>query len=58
MLRPPKTKDRPKLKTFIMFIGRPKLHTITVLFQKQEDLKPVLRDHCHGRPPVLKDHTF
>ncbi len=21
-------------------------------------VKPVLRDHCHDRPPVLKDHTF
>ncbi len=21
-------------------------------------VKPVLRDHCHERPPVLKDHTF
>ncbi len=21
-------------------------------------VKPVLRDHCHERPPVLKDHIF
>ncbi len=21
-------------------------------------VKPVLTDHCHERPPVLKDHTF
>ncbi len=21
-------------------------------------VKPVLRDHCHERPPVLTDHTF
>ncbi len=21
-------------------------------------VKPVLRDHCHNRPPVLKDHIF
>ncbi len=21
-------------------------------------VKPVLRDHCHYRPPVLNDHTF
>ncbi len=21
-------------------------------------VEPVLRDHCHERPPVLTDHTF
>ena len=21
-------------------------------------MEPVLRDHCHERPPVLKDHEF
>ncbi len=21
-------------------------------------MKPILRDHCHERPPVLKDHTL
>ncbi len=21
-------------------------------------VKPIMRDHCHERPPVLKDHQF
>ncbi len=25
---------------------------------KMYTVKPVLRDHCHETPPVLKDHTF
>ncbi len=25
---------------------------------EQGTVKPVLRDHCHERPPVLKDHQF
>ncbi len=23
-----------------------------------DTLKPVLKDHCHERPPVLKDHAY
>ncbi len=37
-------------------------HLVHLCYLSMIDLcktvKPVLRDHCHERPPVLKDHTF
>ncbi len=29
-----------------------------LLLAKTNKVKPVLRDQCHERPPVMKDHTF
>ncbi len=39
----------------------PKLQGIgtrVVLETVDNTVKPVLRDHCHERPPVFTDHTF
>ncbi len=33
-------------------------HSSEATLARGDTVKTILRDHCHERPPVLKDHTF
>ncbi len=35
-----------------------KIYKMCMILYYCNTVKLVLRDHCHDRPPVLKDHTF
>ncbi len=52
---------RPSVEYCHLYVSWPGLasyHCMQVEGLKPDTVKPVLRDHCHERPPALKDHTF